>query len=103
LREFEKTHGFSKFTLLGRFPVLYREMAARSAQRRYRKREARKAFLESACTEEPPPSGHTLAARLGTNRAHLKRVFPEIWQVVLRRHAEYRKQEALRKHAAFAE
>jgi hypothetical protein len=43
-----------------------------------------------------------LAARLGTNRRHLKKTFPEIWQLALQRHAAYQKQEALRRRAAFS-
>jgi hypothetical protein len=59
--------------------------------------------LQAACTEDPPPSGHALAARLGTNRTALGKAFPEIWGIIVYRHAEYQKQQASRKRAAFAE
>jgi len=53
--------------------------------------------------EELPPSGGALAARLGSHRSHLKKTFPEIWQLILQRHAEYQRQEVSRKWAEFAE
>lgn len=102
LRELEKHRGLPRATLRACFPSLCHELAARSAQRRYRKREETKRILHVACAEEPPPSGRALAARLGTNRGYLKRIFPELWQLVLQRHAEYQKQEVSRKRAAFA-
>jgi len=60
-------------------------------------------ILRVACTEEPPPSGRAVAARLRSHRGHLKKTFPEVWQLILQRHAQYRKQEVSRKRAAFAE
>jgi hypothetical protein len=85
------------------FPSLYLELAARSAQRRFRKRQETKRILQVACAEDPPPSGRVLATRLGSNRGYLKKIFPESWQLVLQRHAEYRKQEVLRKLVVFTE
>ena len=103
LRELEKQRGLPRVTLRACFPSLYHELAARSAQRRFRKREETKRILQVACAEDPPPSGRVLAARLGSNRGYLKKIFPESWQLVLQRHAEYRKQEVLRKRVVFTE
>jgi hypothetical protein len=103
LRDFKKQRGFSRYTLQRRFPDLYRKLALRSAQRRYRRREETESGLRVACTEEPPPSGRAVAARLRSHRGHLKKTFPEVWQLILQRHAQYRKQEVSRKRAAFAE
>ena len=103
LRELEKQRGLPRVTLRACFPSLYHELAARSAQRRFRKREETKRILQVACAENPPPSGRVLAARLGSNRGYLKKIFPESWQLVLQRHAEYRKQEVLRKRVVFTE
>ncbi len=103
LRELEKQRGFPRKTLRLCFPTLYRELAIRSAQRRYRRREETESGLRAACTEEPPPSGRAVAARLRSHRGHLRKTFPEIWQLILQRHAQYRKQELSRKQAVFAE
>ena len=103
LRDFKKQYDFSRDTLRRRFPGLYRELAVRSAQRRYRRREETECVLHAACLEEPPPSGRALAARLGSHRGHLKKIFPEIWQLILQRHAEHQKQEVSRKRAVFGE
>jgi hypothetical protein len=103
LRDFKKQRGFSRYTLQRRFPGLYRELAVRSAQRRYRRREETESGLRTACTDEPPPSGRAVAARLGSHRGHLKKTFPKLWELILQRHAEYQKQEISRKRTAFAE
>jgi hypothetical protein len=103
LRDFKKQRGFSRDMLRRRFPRLYRELTVRSAQRRYRRREETESGLRAASTEEPPPSGRTVAARLRSRRGHLRKTFPEIWQLILQRHAQYRKQELSRKQAAFAD
>jgi hypothetical protein len=103
LRDFKKQYDFSRDTLRRRFPGLYRELAVRSAQRRYRRREETESGLRAAYTEEPPPSGRAVAARLGSHRGHLKKTFPEIWQLILQRHGEYQKQEVSRRRAAFGE
>jgi len=103
IRDLKKQYGFSRDMLRRRFPGLYRDLATRSAQRLFRRREEAESILRAACMEEPPPSGRALAARIGTYRGHLKKVFPELWQLVLRRHAEYQKQEVSRKRVAFAE
>ena len=86
-----------------RFPGQYRELALRSAQRRYRRREELQSALQAALVEEPPPSGRALAARLGTNHGNLKKVFPEIWSLIVQRYAKHQEQEALGRHAAFSE
>ncbi len=103
LRDFKKQRGFSRDTLERRFPDLYRELALRSAQRRYRRREELLAALQAALVVEPPPSGRALAARLGTTHSNLKKVFPEIWCLIVQRYAKHREQEVLRRHAAFSE
>ena len=103
LRDFKKQRGFSRYTLQRRFPDLYRELALRSAQRRYRRQEEIEPVLRAACVEEPPPSGRSVAVRVGSHRGHLKKTFPEIWQLILQRHAEHQKQEVSRKRAAFGE
>jgi hypothetical protein len=103
LRDFKKQRGFSRDTVRRRFPGLYRELAVRSAQRRYRRREETESGLRAACTEEPPPSGRAVAAKLRSHRGHLKKTFPEVWQLILQRHAEYQKQEVSRRRAAFGE
>jgi hypothetical protein len=48
-------------------------------------------------------SGRAVAARLRRHRGHLRKTFPEVWQLILQRHAQYRKQELSRKQAVFAE
>jgi len=53
--------------------------------------------------EEPPPSGRALAARLGTTHSNLKKVFPEIWSLIVHRYAKHQDQELLRSRAAFSE
>jgi hypothetical protein len=103
LRDFKKQCGFSRDTLRRRFPGLYRQLAAHSARRRYRRREEIESVLRAACEEEPPPSGRALAARLGTNHANLKKLFPRIWSLIVQRYAEHQEQELLRRHAAFSE
>ncbi len=103
LRDFEKQRGFSRYTVQRRFPDLYRELALRSGQRRYRRREKLQSALEAALVEEPPPSGRALAARLGTTHSNLKKVFPEIWCLIVQRYAKHQEQEVLRRHAAFSE
>src|SRR5215469_1912166 len=55
------------------------------------------------CTEEPPPSGRAVAAKLRSHRGHFKKTFPEVRQLILQRHAEYQKQEVSRMRAAFGE
>ena len=103
LRDFKKQRGFSRDMLRRRFPGLYRELAVRSAQRRYRRREETECVLHAACLEEPPPSGRALAARLGSHRGHLKKTFPKLWELILHRHAKYQEQKISRRRAAFAE
>ena len=103
LRDFKKQRGFSRYTLQRRFPDLYRELALRSARRRYRRREELQSSLQAALVEEPPPSGRALAARLGTNHGNLKKVFPEIWSLIVQRYAKHQEQEVLGRHAAFSE
>jgi hypothetical protein len=103
LRDFKKQRGFSRYTLRRRFPDLYRELAVRSAQRRYRRREELQSALQAALVEQPAPSGRALAARLGTNHGNLKKLFPRIWGLIVQRYAKHQEQEVLRRHAAFAE
>jgi hypothetical protein len=103
LRDFKKQRGFSRYTLQRRFPDLYRELALRSAQRRYRRREELQSALQAALVEEPPPSGRALAARLGTNHTNLKKVFPGIWSLIVQRYAKHQEQEVLRRCAAFSD
>lgn len=102
LRGLEK-RGISRTTLRVCFPGLYRQFALCSAQRHHRKREGRNLALQAACAEEPPPSGHALAARLGTTRGAIAKAFPDIWGIVVQRYAEYQKRETSKKRAAFAE
>ena len=103
LRDFKKQRGFSRYTLQRRFPDLYRELALRSARRRYRRREELQSSLQAALVEEPPPSGRALAARLGTNHGNLKKMFPRIWSLIVHRYAKHQEQALLRRHAAFSE
>ena len=102
LRDLQK-RGVSRATLHACFPSLYRRFALCSAQRHRRKREGRKLALEVARAEEPPPSGHVLAARLRTSRGTLAKTFPDIWGTIVQRHTEYQKRETSKKRAAFAE
>jgi len=103
LRDFKKQYGFSRDMLRRRFPGQYRELARRSAQRRYRRREELQSALQAALVEEPPPSGRALAARLGTNHGNLKKLFPRIWCLIVQRYAKHQEQEVLRRRAAFSE
>jgi hypothetical protein len=103
LRDFKKQYGFSRDVVRRRFPGQYRELALRSAQRRYRRREELQSALQAALVEEPPPSGRALAARVGTTHSNLKKVFPEIWSLIVHRYAKHQEQEALGRHAAFSE
>jgi transcriptional regulator with XRE-family HTH domain len=94
LREFEKQQRCCRKTLRICFPGLFRELAVRSSERHHRKRDGKESLAGSLC-RGTPPSGHALAARLETARVNLRKAFPEIWESIVRRHAEYQKQEAL--------
>ena len=103
LRDFKRQCGFSRCMLRRRFPDLYRELALRSLQRRYQRREELQPALEAALAEEPLPSGRALAARLGTGHGNLKKLFPRIWGLILQRYDKHQEQELLRRQAAFSE
>jgi len=103
LRDFKNQYGFSRDMLRRRFAGLYRHLAVRSAQRRYRRREELQSALHAALVEEPPPSGRALAARLGTNHGNLKKLFPRIWCLIVQRYAKHQEQEVIGRHAAFSE
>jgi len=103
VREFEKQHNTTRGTLRDRFPGLYQQLLQSSSQRRFRRREETRKLLQAACVEEPPPSGYKVAARAGSGRVNLKRVFPDLWERIIQRFARYQRQEILRKRAAFSE
>ena len=90
-------------TLWRWFPDLHRVLAARAERRHEWSWHAKRLLLEQVVIEEPPPSGRSVAERIGTDSGYLRTLFPALWREIVARHAEYRQREAAKHRAEFAE
>jgi len=75
------------------FPDLYGVLAERSSHRRDSRLAQIQSVLETAVKEEPPPSGESVAARIGVTSSHLSKLFPEIWRELVARYAIHKRSE----------
>jgi hypothetical protein len=82
---------------------LYAALAARSSRRRDWRLAKLQSILETAVTQEPPPSGEAVATGAGITPGHLRTLFPNLWLQVVARHATYRKQQNERNRHGFQE
>jgi hypothetical protein len=82
---------------------LYAALTARSSQRRDWRLAKLRSILETAVTQEPPPSGEAVATGAGVTPSHLRTLFPNLWLQVVARHATYRKQQNERNRHGFQE
>jgi hypothetical protein len=85
------------------FPDLYAALAARASRRRDWRLAKLQSFLETAVTQEPPPSGEAVAAGVGVTSGYLCKLFPDLWREVVARHARYRMQQNAQKRHGFQE
>jgi len=84
----------SRTPIRKRFPSVVAALAARSTERVSKRREMVRSALENAMNEDPPPSLHQLAKRLGKGQCTLRRLFPEASCALQARYHDWKRQAA---------
>ena len=90
----------SRTPIRKRFPSVVAALAARFSERVNKRRAILRSALENALKEEPPPSIHQLAKRLGKSRCNLQKSFPEASCALQVRYHDWKRQTARQARAA---
>jgi hypothetical protein len=101
LRELAARVRHHPHVLRGRFPELCAALVARLPERKRLERERIRKNLEDALEQNPAPPMQVVAQSLGRNQAHLRILFPDAYQKIMRRYVEHQKIVRSQRRAEF--